>query len=542
MGFESFVQKCPTQVEPHLDKIVQAALAYMSYDPNYSYGIEDNEEKNGMDEDGSDGSDYGYDDDDDGDGGYEDDGDDDFYDDDDDDESWKVRRSAIRSLLAVVETKKHNPGFLWSKSYVVRRKKTVDCVASALVGRFKEREENCRVGILETFTKLLQVTTTEITSNHNTSNLKFSCNGNDDNNNDDIKMDDDDDDDAVATDGTSDDETIITIVDLHGKYAPAIVKGCEKLMGIKKGNERSKSYALSLLSTLCMAPGGVGGKDEILSVFKHVQAFLGDGNDDDNDKDNAVGGGNHHRAETTSKALRLDALSLIVAMLESNNHNPNHIREGLSSALLPQLCNATKEHWYKVIAEALRALAAVPKFFSGTTTGTNKETTDIAIRLYDSIEPLLAAHDVDQEIKECALLATSSLLSELHTNLQKQHISRLSELLLERLTNETTRIPAIKTFSSICSSKNGREIDFAGTGNKKGILGDSITTMSGFLKMQSRSLRQTSLEALDVVITNHGSTIKPKKVATELYSSLLEELADLVIDTDLHISHLSLYV
>ena len=173
---------------------------------------------------------------------------------------------------------------------------------------------------------------------------------------------------------------------------------------------------------------------------------------------------------------------------------------------------------------------------------TKKETTDIAIRLYDSIEPLLAARDVDQEIKECALLATSSLLSELHTNLQKEHISRLSTLLLERLTNETTRIPAIKTFSSICSSKNGREIDFAtGTGiNNKGILGDSITTMSGFLKMQSRSLRQTSLEALDVVITNHGSTIKPKKVATELYSSLLEELADLVIDTDLHISHLSL--
>ena len=530
MGFESFVQKCPTQVEPHLDKIIQAALAYMSYDPNYSYGIEDAEKAadgdgNGMDED--DESDYGYDDDDDGDGGYEDDGDDDFYDDDDDDESWKVRRSAIRSLLAVVETKKHNPGFLWSKSYLVRRKKTVDCVASALVGRFKEREENCRVGILETFTKLLQVTTAEITSNHNTSNLRFSGNSNVDN--DDTKMDE-----------TSD--VGITIVDLQGKYAPAIVKGCEKLMGIKKGNERSKSYALSLLSTLCMAPGGVGGKDEILSVFTHVQTFLGDGNDDDKDED-ANNGGNHHKVDTTSKALRLDALSLIVAMLESNNHNPNHIREGLSSALLPQLCNATKEHWYKVIAEALRALAAVPKFFSGTTdTGTKKETTDIAIRLYDSIEPLLAARDVDQEIKECALLATSSLLSELHTNLQKEHISRLSTLLLERLTNETTRIPAIKTFSSICSSKNGRDIDFAtGTGiNNKGILGDSITTMSGFLKMQSRSLRQTSLEALDVVITNHGSTIKPKKVATELYSSLLEELADLVIDTDLHISHLSL--
>lgn len=48
MGFESFVTKCPTQVEPHLDYIVQAALAYMSYDPNYSYG--NDEEKKGKSE------------------------------------------------------------------------------------------------------------------------------------------------------------------------------------------------------------------------------------------------------------------------------------------------------------------------------------------------------------------------------------------------------------------------------------------------------------------------------------------------------------
>ena len=44
MGLESFVQKCPTQVEPHMPSIIQAALAYMSYDPNYSYGIDDDED------------------------------------------------------------------------------------------------------------------------------------------------------------------------------------------------------------------------------------------------------------------------------------------------------------------------------------------------------------------------------------------------------------------------------------------------------------------------------------------------------------------
>jgi cullin-associated NEDD8-dissociated protein 1 len=146
MGFESFVLRCPAEVEPHLEKIIQAALAYMSYDPNYSYGSSDDEELQEEEED-----EYEVEDDD------EDDEYEDEEEDDDDDESWKVRRSAIRALKAVVEAKKHNPAVLWTSPYSVRRGKSA-IVAAALVGRFKEREENCRVGVIDCFACLLQVT------------------------------------------------------------------------------------------------------------------------------------------------------------------------------------------------------------------------------------------------------------------------------------------------------------------------------------------------------------------------------------------------
>jgi len=39
-GFESFILRCPALIQPHLDQIVQSAMAYMRYDPNYSYGDE----------------------------------------------------------------------------------------------------------------------------------------------------------------------------------------------------------------------------------------------------------------------------------------------------------------------------------------------------------------------------------------------------------------------------------------------------------------------------------------------------------------------
>jgi cullin-associated NEDD8-dissociated protein 1 len=483
MGFESFVLRCPTQVEPHLEKIIQAALAYMSYDPNYSYGNADEDQNEDGDDDYDD--DYSNDE-------YEEESEDD----DDDDESWKVRRSAIRALRAVIEAKKHDPSVLWTAYYQVRCGKA-SIVAMDLVSRFKEREENCRVGILDCFTLLLAVT------------VKAAEAG------------------IVAfTSDDMDTSTAVTI-DLRTNYAPSLVNACEKLLSVKKGGERSKSNALSLLSTLCKAPGGVGGQQEVTSVFQHVQSFLAD-------SDTYT----LHR-EASSKTLRLDALSLVHAMLVCNNHDPVHIRKGLTETLLPQLCKAVKEQWYKVIAQALRALAAVPRVFvigfktdDQSPEAQKKEMDDVANQLFSAIEPLLAAHDVDQEIKECALTACAALLGELHHNLSADQTTGMLNLLLERLKNETTRIAAIKTLAVICDASSDSA---QGKINLTPILTESIQTMASFLKLQSRSLKQSSLEALDTVVTNHGVSD-----SNDLYSQVLQDLSHLVIDSDLHISHLSL--
>jgi cullin-associated NEDD8-dissociated protein 1 len=292
---------------------------------------------------------------------------------------------------------------------------------------------------------------------------------------------------------------------------------------------------LALLSCLCQAPGGVGGQQEISSVFKHVQTFLAAGTEVE-----------LHR-EGTSKALRLDALSLVHAMLVTDNHDPVHVRQSLRQTLFPELCLAVKEQWYKVIAEALRALASVPRFFVlGYTAEDTEETraqerAEVGAGLYTAVEPLLAAHDVDQEIKECALTACAAVLSSLHANLTTEQKSRMLALLLDRLNNETTRIAAIKTLSSVASASgsasgsNSMEEDRI---DLSPILADSITTMASFLKLQSRSLKQHSLESLGIVVTNHGSS--SELADGTLYATVLQDFAPLIVDDDLHLSHLSL--
>ncbi|MGH0138411.1 UNVERIFIED_CONTAM: hypothetical protein FKN15_045065 [Acipenser sinensis] len=128
-AFESFVRRCPKEVYPHVSTVIAICLKYLTYDPNYNYDDED-EDENAMDADG-------------GDEDYQ--GSDDEYS-DDDDMSWKVRRAAAKCLDAVVSTRHEMlPEFY----------KTV---SPALIGRFKEREENVKADVFHAYLSLLKQT------------------------------------------------------------------------------------------------------------------------------------------------------------------------------------------------------------------------------------------------------------------------------------------------------------------------------------------------------------------------------------------------
>ena len=428
---------------------------------------------------------------------------------DDDDDSWKVRRSAIRALAAVVESSKNDPSKLWIDEYAWRKNKSKKMtVAGALVNRTKEREENCRVDIIDCFTRLLSVT---IQAGEEGVVVLAS---------------------SEAMD-TSSGSSAALVIDLNAKYAPAIVKACEKQLGAKKGGERSKSSAMALLSTLSRSPNGVGGATQITSVFTHMKPILTKGAD----------GAHHRKLSVGSKSLKLDALRLVRTMIASESeHDPVDLKNALLETLLTELCASVQEDWYKIIAEALRVLAEVPPLLAkawGSTddkSGQKAEMDKVASSLYASIEPRLAAHDLDQEIKECALKATAALLSVLHSSLSSEQSGRLLSLLLERLKNETTRIAAIKTLSSVVSTSSDAQMDEGGDLDLSPVLADAVSELSSLLRQQSRGVKQSALESLDIVVRCSGGDA----LDAALYDSVLKELGAIILDADLHISHLSL--
>jgi len=397
---------------------------------------------------------------------------------------------------------KHDPSKLWIADYAWRKnsdKKTT--VAGALVNRFKEREENCRVDIIECFTRLLSYTVSAASSGV----LVLASS---------VSMDDD----ALLTAGT-------VVVDLRSNVSSAIVKASERQLSAKKGGDRSKSSAIALLSTLSLAPGGVGGSDQINSVFKELKSIL---NVDDDAK--------HKHVSANSKSLKLEALCLVRIMLSRCNphqHNAIHIKNALLPIMLPEICKCVNEDWYKVIAEALRVLMEVPRLMV-LGSASKSEMDKVANSLYVAIEPRLALSDLDQEIKECALSASASLLSMLHASLSTEQKNRIFDLLLEKLKNETTRIAAIKTLSMIGAAAQSNEaLDLSP------IMNASLSQLALLLRQQSRGLKQTSLQCLDTLVLCLGSD-NNVDMDDGLFDSVLKDLGDIIADTDLHVCYLSL--
>jgi cullin-associated NEDD8-dissociated protein 1 len=299
------------------------------------------------------------------------------------------------------------------------------------------------------------------------------------------------------------------------KTLPSIVHSCEKQLSSKKSGERTKASALSLLSATCQSPFGLGGSEQIASVVRQVQVLLKDPDE--------------------SKAIKLEALRLVRMILTYPENSAEDVLATLSD-LLPELCRAAQEEWYKITAEALRILAKLPDLILVSCdiqgTGGTLSPEIVASSMYAAIENRLKAHDLDQEIKECSLLAAASLIRNFHESLPQQNCEALLYVILERLKNEITRLSALKTLSIIASppTRPGQtQVDLTS------ILPDTVGELSSLLRQQSRTLKQHVLDSLKVLIIGYGGNLN-----SDSYEQILKETGGIISDSDIHVSHLGL--
>ena len=156
---------------------------------------------------------------------------------------------------------------------------------------------------------------------------------------------------------------------------------------------------------------------------------------------------------------------------------------------------------YKIIAEALRVVSVLVTAVRST--DNNSEVmSDASVSRFDpaphvasmyaAIIPRLKAHDIDQEIKECAITAIGQLVAKCGDLLEAGQLPCVLRLLMEKLHNEITRMATLKSFTVIALSP--LNIDLSP------ILSDVVHELALLLRQQSRSLKQLTLETLTALV------------------------------------------
>uniref|UniRef100_A0A803VTQ0 TATA-binding protein interacting (TIP20) domain-containing protein n=1 Tax=Ficedula albicollis TaxID=59894 RepID=A0A803VTQ0_FICAL len=361
-AFESFVRRCPKEMDPHISSVMGLCLKYITFDPNYNYDNEEEEEEmmeteNGEDEEQESNDEYS----------------------DDDDISWKVRRAAAKCLEAVVSSR---PDLLQD---------FYRTLSPALIGRFKEREENVKADIFNAYISLLKQTLPTQSWLH-------------------------------SSDASGKDDIPLTMLQ---KQVPSIIKALHKQL--KEKSIKSRQGCFSLLTELAsVLPGCLA--DHIPALIPGIVFSLVD--------------------KSSSSNMRIDTLSFLHVLL--CNHQPEVFHPHVK-ALLPPVVACIGDPFYKITSEALLVTQQLVKVIRPLDKQYSFDAKPYVKDLFSGTLKRLKAADIDQEVKERAISCMGQIIYNLGDHLSTD-LQPTLKIFLERLKNEITRLTTVKALTLIANS------------------------------------------------------------------------------------------
>ncbi|KAM0046728.1 putative TATA-binding protein interacting (TIP20) [Helianthus debilis subsp. tardiflorus] len=314
-ALESFLLRCPRDISPYCKEILHLALEYLSYDPNFTDNMEEDTDDEVHDDEDDDDSTNEYT--------------------DDEDVSWKVRRAAAKCLAALIVSRPEMLSNLYDEA------------CPKLVDRFKEREENVKMDVFNTFIELLRQT------------------GN-------------------VTNGQVDADKLSPRWSLK-QEVPKVVKSINRQL--REKSIKTKIGAFSVLKELvvvlpdCLA-------DHIGSLIPGIEKALCD----------------------TSSTSNLKIEALVFTRLVLASHSPAVFHPYIKAISAPVLA-AVGERYYKVTAEALRVCGELVRVVRPDIKVSDFDFKPYVYPIYNAIMSRLTNQDQDQEVKECAISCMGLVVS-----------------------------------------------------------------------------------------------------------------------------------
>ncbi|MEW5303601.1 MAG: hypothetical protein WDW36_006278 [Sanguina aurantia] len=233
---------------------------------------------------------------------------------------------------------------------------------------------------------------------------------------------------------------------------------------------------------------------------------------------------NDKSSSGSSSTLKIEALCFLKLTLATSD---TAVYEPHLAVLCSPIFAAVGERYYKVAAEALRVCEALVAVLRPDVAAAVKpRLRPVVAPLFAAVLGRLSAQDQDQEVKECAILCMGAVLGSLGDALGDE-VPAVLRVLLERLRNEITRLPAVKAFCLAASTPLA--VDFTP------ILDPVMSELTSFLRKVNRQLRQASLATLEAICLKYGASL-----SVAVSSAAVEEAAVLVAETDMSLASLAL--
>uniref|UniRef100_A0A2K5N1I2 Cullin associated and neddylation dissociated 2 (putative) n=1 Tax=Cercocebus atys TaxID=9531 RepID=A0A2K5N1I2_CERAT len=225
---------------------------------------------------------------------------------------------------------------------------------------------------------------------------------------------------------------------------------------------------------------------------------------------------------SSSSTIRMDALAFLQGLLGTEPAEAFHPH---LPTLLPPVMACVADPFYKIAAEALVVLQELVQALWPLDRPRILDPEPYVGEMSAVTLARLRATDLDQEVKERAISCMGHLVGHLGDRLGDD-LEPILLLLLDRLRNEITRLPAVKALTLVAVSP--LQLDL------QPILAEALPILASFLRKNQRALRLATLAALDALAQSRGLSLPPSAV-----QAVLAELPALVNESDMHVAQLA---
>jgi len=162
---------------------------------------------------------------------------------------------------------------------------------------------------------------------------------------------------------------------------------------------------------------------------------------------------------------------------------------------------ALKHEYSKIISEGLRVASAFV-FVLRTSDGStiDPKNGSLATALFEGIREKLLKTDIDQEVKQCAIIATASFVTVGHQLLKPDQISEILGIFSDRLQNDLTRDASLKGLTKIALNEGAPTAAPIPLSN----LPTLLPRLFELLHKAQRSLHLNTLETLVALTHKYG--------------------------------------